>query len=234
MKLTFGKSNAKLVKLEKKTGKKLFTFSVLSAWTCPGAKDCQSFATETPDGMRIRDGKHTLFRCFSASQEVLFPNVYKSRKENMSLIELAANSIRIAAEEIVNQLPKKAEIIRIHVGGDFKTLSYFDSWRAAAMKRPDVLFYAYTKSIPFWVKRQDVIPVNLKLVASMGGKFDQLALDNGFRTATVYTTESDVPKGLPIDHDDSYAALTDMSFALLEHGTQKGRKANYGYNKKGK
>ena len=69
MKLTFGKANAKLIQLEKKTGKKLFTFSVLSAWTCPGAKDCQSFDTETPDGMRIRDGTHHI-RCFDVSRLV--------------------------------------------------------------------------------------------------------------------------------------------------------------------
>ena len=152
----------------------------------------------------------------------------------MSLIELAAQSVKDASSEIIKQLPKNAEIIRIHVGGDFKTLSYFDAWRNAAMQCPDKLFYAYTKSIPFWVKRKDSIPDNLKLVASIGGKFDTLALENNFRTATVYTTKSEVPKGLPIDHDDSYAALTNKSFALLEHGTQKGRKSQYGYNKKGK
>lgn len=147
--------------------------------------------------MRIRDGKHTKFRCFSASQEVLFPNVYASRKANMSVIELAAQSIVAAANEIVAQLPVKAKIIRIHVGGDFKTLSYFDAWCLVARLRPDIIFYAYTKSIPFWVKRKMVIPKNLIMTASMGGKYDELALQNGFRTATVYTKESDVPRDYP-------------------------------------
>lgn len=235
MKLTFGKANIKLKELEKKTGKKVYTFSLLSAHTCPGAKDCQSFAIETPQGIRIRDGKHTKFRCFSASQEVLFKNVYNSRKANMDILSLAAQSSRIAAEEIVAAIPKNAGIIRIHVGGDFKTLAYFDMWRIVAAIRPGILFYAYTKSIPFWVKRKDEIRNNFILTASMGGKYDELAIQNGFRTATVYETENDVPAGMEHDEDDSHAALPELrnqSFALLLHGTQKGRKAKHGYSKK--
>lgn len=235
MKLTFGKANIKLKELEKKTGKKVYTFSLLSAHTCPGAKDCQSFAIETSQGIRIRDGKHTKFRCFSASQEVLFPNVYKSRKANMDVLSLAANSVSIAVKSLWENIPKNAGIIRIHVGGDFKTLAYFDAWRELAIIRPDIIFYAYTKSIPFWVKRKDNIPENLILTASMGGKFDDLALASGFRTATVYETENDVPAGMEHDEDDSHAALPELrnqSFALLLHGTQKGRKAKHGYSKK--
>jgi hypothetical protein len=235
MKLVFGKANAKLVKLEKLTGMKLSTFSLLSGYTCPGAKDCQSFAVETPEGMRIRDGKHTKFRCFSASQEVLFPNVYKSRKHNTELLNIAAQSIEQAAGYIVDSIPPKSNLIRIHVAGDFKTLNYFDAWLNAIRQFPNKLFYAYTKSIPFWVKRKDSIPTNFILTASIGGQYDELALEHKFRTATVYENETMVPDGMPIDHTDEYAALpihANTNFALLEHGIQKGRKAKYGYNKK--
>jgi hypothetical protein len=235
MKLTFGKANVKLVGLEKKTGKKVVTFSLLSGHTCPGAKNCQSFAVETPAGIRIKDGKNTKFRCFSASQEVLFPNVYKSRKENMEIIltNAAINKVQ-AAELLIKAIPVKAGIIRVHVGGDFKTQAYFDTWLEVARKMPERIFYAYTKSIPFWVKRKDVIPENFILTASIDGKYDELALSHGFRTATVYENESDVPDGTPIDHDDSYASLPELrlvNFALLEHGTQRGRQAKFGYNK---
>jgi hypothetical protein len=234
MKLNFSPANIKLKVLEKLTGKKVYSFSLLSAHTCPGAKDCQSFAIETPQGVRIRDGKHTKFRCFSASQEVLFPNVYKSRKENMNILPLAAQSIKQAAEIIVDNIPKKAGIIRIHVGGDFKTLAYFDTWNTVARMMPDINFYAYTKSIPFWVKRLGLIPNNLILTASIGGKYDDVAIQNGLRTATVYETIDDVPPGIEHDEDDSHAALPelrDISFGLLLHGTQKGRKAKHGYSK---
>ena len=67
-----------------------------------------------------------------------------------------------------------------------------------------------------------------------GGKYDDLALEYNLRTATVYETAADVPKGTPIDHNDSWAAVyrrRNTNFALLLHGTQKGRKAQYGYGK---
>jgi len=42
--LKFGKANAKLEALEKATGRKVYTFSLLSGHTCPYAKDCKSMA----------------------------------------------------------------------------------------------------------------------------------------------------------------------------------------------
>ena len=233
MKLNFAPANQKLKSLQKLTGKKLFSFSVLSGHTCPGAKDCQSFAIETPQGLRIRDGKKTDFRCFSASQEVLFKNVYLSRKQNTEIIAVAAKSPGIAAGFISNNIPKKAEIIRIHVGGDFKTLNYFNAWILTAKMNPNILFYAYTKSIPFWVKLNHTIPDNFILTASMGGKYDDVAIMYNFKSATVYDSLADVPVNMEIDHDDSLALLGKSHFALLVHGTQKNKKAKSGYGKKG-
>ena len=52
-------------------GKKVYSFDLLSGFSCPFAKDCLSKATEDSEGKRtIKDGPHTKFRCFSASQEV--------------------------------------------------------------------------------------------------------------------------------------------------------------------
>jgi hypothetical protein len=234
MRLQFAKANRKLIELQRLTGKKVYSFSLLSGHNCPFAQDCQSFAVETTAGIRIKDGKKTKFRCFSASNEVLFHAVYKSRKANGEILKIAAKSIDDAANLILSQLPKDTGIVRIHIGGDFKTQAYFDTWLKVAQAKPKVLFYAYTKSIPFWVKRLNVIPKNYILTASIGGKADALALAHNLRTATVYVDSAQVPKKLPIDHDDSHAALPKFrkkNFALLEHGPQKGRKAQYGYGK---
>lgn len=235
LKLKFAPANRKLKTLAQLMQRKhLVSFSMLSGHNCPGADKCQSFAIETPEGIRIKDGKHNEFRCFSASQEVLYPNLYKARKHNQELLKAAAISVNKAVELLAYSFPIKADLCRLHIGADFKTLSYFDTWLKFAAKNPHVHFYAYTKSIPFWVKRLGDIPDNFILTASMGGKYDDLALANNFRTSTVYTDELDVPNGLPIDHDDRYACLPEyknVSFALLEHGPQKGRKAKYGYGK---
>jgi len=226
MKLSFGKANTKLVKLEKKLGKKLYTFSLLSGFNCPGAKECQSFAVKTDDGMRIRDGKHTEFRCFSASQEVLLPSVYKSRSRNQELVKLAAVSVQEAADKVVSQLPKNAGVVRIHVAGDFVTLNYFDMWLEVARRMPHITFYAYTKSIHFWVKRIDSIPSNLILTASIGGRFDHLIKEHNLKSVQVVYSQYQARKlKLPIDKDDSHA-LQSRSFALLIHASQpKGSKA---------
>ena len=82
-------------------------------------------------------------------------------------------------------------------------------------------FYAYTKSLPFWVKRLDALPPNFLLTASRGGKADCLIDEHGFREARVVFSEAEADAlGLEIDHDDSHAALPGPSFALLIHGIQ--------------
>lgn len=222
LKLSFGKGNAKLDKLAAKTGKQVNTFSIMSGHNCPYAKECHSKAVELPDGRyAIEDGPFNKFRCFSASQEVLFPNVRKQRQENGRIVELAAQSIDDAVETIVSQLPRKCGIMRIHVGGDFKTQAYFDTWLEVARVRKDIVFYAYTKSLPFWVKRLGSIPSNLVLTASEGGFKDSLIAQYGLRFAKVVFSKSEARKlKLPIDHDDSHAIKNGKSFALLLHGIQ--------------
>jgi hypothetical protein len=107
------------------------------------------------------------------------------------------------------------------VGGDFKTLAYFDVWLAVAKARPEITFYAYTKSIPFWVKRIGQIPANFIITASIGGKYDALACEYGLRTAQVVDSIEEADQlGLPVDHDDSLAAVPGGNFALLVHGPQ--------------
>jgi hypothetical protein len=237
-KLSFGRGNAKLDKLEAKLGQRVYTFSILSGVNCPYAKECKSTAIMDSQGkLHIQDGPYTKFRCFSASQEVLFKNVYKSRKENGDFIlTLAAQSSNLAAQALADSLPKLAGIVRIHVGGDFKTQSYFDAWLKVAERVPSVVFYAYTKSLPFWIKRRDTLPANFILTASAGGMQDKLIEKHSLRYAKVVYSELEAEQlGLEIDHDDSHAAipaLRDNSFALLLHGMQpKGSEASKALNK---
>src|SRR5690606_2833233 len=193
--LKFSPANAKIEALGSvkalapylKDGRRVFSFDMLSGVNCPYAKDCHSKAVVGADGKRhIEDGPHTKFRCFSASQEVLFTGVYNLRKHNAdTILPLAAQSVSDAAKLIVTDLPKRAGIIRIHVGGDFKTKNYMAAWLEAAKQRPDVLFYAYTKSLPFWVALMgevDSLP-NFVLTASRGGMRDDLIDKYGLREA---------------------------------------------------
>jgi hypothetical protein len=220
-KLKFSKGNAKL-------GKHIHTISLLSGWSCPFAHDCLSKAVvnEATGKKSLQDGKHTKFRCFSASQEVLYKNTYNARKHNFDLLKKLKKDGMV--ELIKESLPKSATTIRIHVGGDFFNQDYFDAWLQVAKDNPKRLFYAYTKALPFWIARLDEIPSNLKLNASKGGKRDDLIEKHNLKEAIVVYSEKQAEElGLEIDHDDTHAYEQDESFALLIHGSQpKGSEAS--------
>jgi hypothetical protein len=228
-KLKFGKGNAKLDKI-------VHTFSLPSGYTCPFAENCLSKADR--ENGKITDGLHTLYRCFSASQESLYPAVRKARWHNFSLLrKVSGNGARAMCELIHASLPKNAQIVRIHVGGDFFSQAYFLAWEMVAQKNKGILFYAYTKSLLFWTRHRNYwtkehciyVPRylsnpyvdNFRLTASFGGRDDTLIYDHNLRSARVVYSEAEAQlRNLEIDHDDSHAMGTGGSFALLLHGTQ--------------
>jgi len=230
--LKFSKANAKTQALANDAelaqylegNKKIYSLDLLSGWSCPHAKDCLSKAMVQDNGKRkIKDGKDTKFRCFSASQEVQYTNVYNSRKHNFDLLRnLRYNDMY---ELIDSSLPKNAGIVRIHVAGDFFSEEYMHAWYTVALNNPKILFYAYTKSLRFWLAINE-FPIlhNFVLTASYGGRDDHMIDQFNLRSTKVVFSEAEAEElGLAIDHDDSHAAkpsLRDNSFALLIHGTQ--------------
>jgi hypothetical protein len=215
--LKFQQGNAKL-------GKNIYTFSLPAGHSCPFANDCLSKADKLTG--KLTDGPNTQFRCFAASAEAVYPNVRLARWHNFDLLK-KLNSVK-AADLILASLPKKANIVRIHVSGDFFNESYFLAWLQVAKLRPNVLFYAYTKSLIYWVNYIKDIPSNLVLNASEGGKLDAQISEHGLKFAkVVYSPEEADKLGLLIDHTDEAAYKTKESFALLIHGQQpKGSKAS--------
>jgi len=211
--------------------RKIYSLDLLSGYSCPFAKDCLSKAIQLPNGKRaIKDGAETKFRCFSASQEAQYTNVYNARKHNYdSLRKLSVNDM---IYHLDNDLPKNAGIVRIHVAGDFFNSDYMQAWYNVAVMNPSILFYGYTKSIRYWQFHINEYPIlnNFVLTASYGGRDDELISEYGLRSTKVVFSEAEAEKlGLEIDHDDSHAArpsLRDQDFALLIHGTQpKGTEA---------
>lgn len=204
--------------------RKVYSFDLISGWSCPFAKDCLSKVHIIDGKRKVVDGPDTQFRCFSASQEALFTNVYNKRMDNFKLVKLAADSQFKVADLLDSTLPKNVGVVRIHVGGDMFNRNYFMGWLLMAIRNPTVLFYAYTKSLNFWVENIDIIPENMVLTASRGGRLDHMIDQYNLREAKVVFSESEAEKlGLEIDHDDSHAAdvsKRNESFALLIHGVQ--------------
>ena len=222
--LKFGEPNAKLKKLAKKLKLKLKTFSLPAGWTCPGAKDCLSRADRTTG--HIQDGPDTEWRCFAASGEARSPSLRKAVWHNYDLIKESLSDswrydkdkVERLADLIVDSLPV-CDIVRVHVGGDYFSKAYLEAWIEVAKRKPDVIFYSYSKSLKFF--SEYALPENLILTASRGGKYDELIDLHGWKEAVVvYSEEEAAEKGLDIDHDDEHAAFGADNFALLIHGTQ--------------
>jgi hypothetical protein len=214
-------------------GRKIYSFDLLSGWTCPGALECKSHVVETPHGRRIVDGLGTLIRCFSASQEALFPDVYNLRKKNFEAVRGKTT------DEILyllrDALPHNAGVVRMHVAGDFFSTEYFHAWVALAKENPGALFYAYTKSLRIVANNAVWIPPNLVLTLSEGGRYDNLISElPQFKTARVVLSAAEARRlRLPVDTDDSHAAVpSGRSFALVVHGPQPaGSEASRAYEK---
>jgi hypothetical protein len=203
-------------------GKKVYSFDILSGHSCPFANECLSKVVETPSGFRIKDGPNTEFRCFSASQEVIFTNVRKLRSSNFS--ELKGLTSAEMASKLSEAMPKNLGVCRVSVAGDFFNQSYFDAWLSVALNNPDKLFYAYTKSLPYWVNRIGMIPENFVLTASKGGRKDEMIEQYNLRSVqVVFSTEQAELLGLEVDHTDEHAAnpeTRDIPFSLMIHGVQ--------------
>jgi len=209
--------------------------SLPAGHSCPAALACLSKANKVTG--KLTDGPASEFRCYAASGENLFPVVRKSRWHNFNL--LRGKTEMQMADVIYKSLPTKCKLVRIHASGDFFSQTYFDAWVSVATVMSDKIFYAYTKALPYWIARRGSIPDNFKLVASLGGKHDDLILKHNLRNVLVVYSEEQAHKlGLPIDHDDTHAWNYDGDFALLIHGTQpKGTQASkilYSLRRQGK
>lgn len=217
-KLKFAKGNAKL-------GKTTAIFSLPAGHTCPAALACLSKSDKVTG--KLTDGKACQFRCYAATGENLFKNIRISRWRNFEALKACKGVVEMA-DLIERSLPvKNTKLVRIHASGDFYSQDYFDAWLLVARRKPSVVFYAYTKTLMFWIRRIDSIPSNMKLVASRGGKFDDLIGAYGLRNVTVVgTNPAESPEceakrlKLPIDHDDTHAWKSEGNFALSLHGTQ--------------
>ena len=232
--LKFSNANAKIEALKQvnelkpflDNGRKVYSFDLLSGYSCPFAEECLSKAVIIDGKRTIQDGPKTKFRCFSASQEVQYTNVYNLRKHNFDTLR-NLNTCGLNSSGWLNEmihrlntdLPENAGIVRIHVAGDFFNSHYMFAWINVAMMNPDRLFYAYTKSLKYWLQYKGYTDMldNFVLTASYGGRDDEMIAEHVFSEAEASEA------GLEIDHDDSHAArpsLKNQDFALLIHGTQ--------------
>jgi len=215
MALHFSHGNAKL-------SKGTLIWNLPAGRTCPGALFCKSFVIMTSKGRKIQDTKETQFRCFAASSEVQYDNVFNNRAENLQeVVKLLqnGNGAQVMHNAIQNVRKLNTKRVRIHESGDFFSAEYLLLWLLVAKQNPDLDFYCYSKSLNLFMGLE--LPENFYLTASYGGKFDYL-IDEGFfpRYAKVVNSleEADA-MGLPVDVNEDHCFLPG-AYALLVHGPQ--------------
>ena len=219
--IKFSPANAKLRKLAKALGVKansIWSFDLPAGRTCPGADICKSMVVKG----KIKDGLNCLVRCYAASQEVMYPYTHRMRMNNLGeLLMQGHDNWQGMRDLLISEIPHNARIIRIHSSGDFFSPHYFRAWCAVLAERSDLIGYGYTKSLAIVREYQRHIPVNLRLTASVGGKFDRLISGLGLPSVTIVRDQAHADSlGLPVDSDDSHAYMANQSFALVVHGTQ--------------
>jgi hypothetical protein len=198
----------KFVKNTKYYSGTVYEWNLPTGWTCPFAKECLVKVDKVSGKFT---NKSESFRCYSANAE-RFPAVRNHRWNNFEHVKNGNKPI----------IPTEAKAIRIHASGDFFNQQYFDMWIDIAKDNPDVEFWAYTKSLNFWINRLAEIPNNLELTASYGGNYDELILQHNLKHTIVYNSIDDVPNGIPIDNNDDCARdKSIIVFALLNNFVYK-------------
>ena len=164
--------NAKMKKTSKENKAKIFNFSIPAyktkegRITCPFAKECVKYCY-------AQKGNYTRFPKIGELME----QKYKISKTN--------NFITLMNEEIIK---KKATHIRIHDSGDFYSIAYLNKWVQIANDNKKVIFYAYTKSIKFFIDGLK-LPKNLKIIFSEGSKTDNLINTAKHRHARIFKSK---------------------------------------------
>jgi len=157
--------NSKLKKTSKLNNKRVFNFGIIAnkslegKSTCPFAKGCLGAD----------------YKCYAQKGAYAWPKV-KEAYNNRYLLSKQDNFINIMNEAIQK---KKVDILRLHDSGDFYSVDYLNKWIQIANDNKEVIFYAYTKSIPFFKRSKEMdttflLPKNLIIIFSEGSKKDNL------------------------------------------------------------
>lgn len=189
-----------------------WAWSIPSGTTCPGAEQCLAKA-DRHTGV-LTNGPKQKFRCYSAVGE-RYASVRARYWCNFEAVrKLDAQGVQQVLQQA---LPRSCRMVRIHTAGDFFNEEYFLGWMRFAAANPIVWFWAFTKSIPVWVKNMHEVPNNVELQASYGGRYDAMIEQHGLKSARVVESVAEAERlGLAIDTNDKLAAYAGSSFALLD------------------
>jgi len=190
--------NAKLKKTSIENNMRVLNFSLPAYKTitgktvCPFAKDCIKY-------------------CYAQKGNYRYPSVIKGLNNRYELSKTDQFVPKMNATIIL----ERPTHIRIHDSGDFYSIEYLNKWVQIANDNKDVIFYAYTKSIPFFKRNKQnnnnwLLPKNLKIIFSEGSKKDNLINTTKDRHARIFKSKELLKAAGYIDaSDNDLKAITD-------------------------
>lgn len=181
----------------------VYEWNLPVGYSCPFADEC--LVRVDPESGRFSNHSGA-YKCYAASHE-RFPSVRSRRWQNYAYVRAGG----------VPEVPAACNACRIHMAGDFFSQTYFDTWLGVCEANPRKEFWAYTKSLLYWIRRIKDIPKNLVLTASYGGRSDDLIEKHNLKNVIVYGSADEVPADRPIDVNDDWARKPDVNFALLDN-----------------
>lgn len=193
--------NAKLKKTSIENKMRVMNFSLPAYKTitgrtvCPFAKDCVKY-------------------CYAQKGNYKYPSVIKGLNNRYELSKTADFVPKMNATIIL----ERPTHVRIHDSGDFYSIAYLNKWISIATQNKDVIFYAYTKSIKFFVDGL-LLPKNLKIIFSEGSKTDDLINVNEDRHARIFKSKELLKAAGYIDasNNDLQAITSNKKVGLVYH-----------------
>jgi hypothetical protein len=170
--------------------------------TCPGANACRGV-------------------CYAKQGRYIMAGVKNARLHNFNLFQ-SRGMLDFIGDAIADltRLVKRYNVVRLHDSGDFFSQDYLNAWKAIASAFPNTVFYAYTKSLHLDIETDK--PANLRIVQSLGGKYDA-KLNLSLPHSRIFSTDEDRIAAGYIDGNvsDIPAIEGEINIGLSYHGTKK-------------
>lgn len=167
--------------------------------TCPGASACKAV-------------------CYAKQGRYLMPNVSTAKHVN-----LMASLNDTFTDDMINLLKHRPSynVVRIHDAGDFYNQDYYNKWcRIAEAFTGDIIFYAYTKALHLDLFTNK--PGNLKIIQSLGGKYDSLVDLSKPHSRIFSTHEARASAGYVDGNINDIPAIEGITnIGLVYHGRRK-------------
>jgi hypothetical protein len=170
MKYWLGSGNRKY----KKYGSQLLTFGLPAFRSKTGKKVCVGAG-------------NCVLGCYAQQGRYQQPHIKKAQERRYAMTRRPGFVEKIAAE----LRKRKPRYVRIHDSGDFYSLEYLRNWLEIIRAFPKILFFTYTKTVPFFREISD-IPKNFAVVFSEGGRWDHRIDRKTERHARVFATKQDL------------------------------------------